>query len=45
VILDEGVDNRVKRFLDNLFRLELGHPNLFRDGFDDLFFRHGERPL
>jgi len=38
--LNERVNDGVKRLLDDLFGLELRHPNLFRDGFDYLFLGH-----
>src|SRR3989304_1501026 len=37
-VLEIQKNHSFASLLDNLFCLELGHPDLFRDGFDDLFF-------
>lgn len=34
------VDNCIEGLLDNFFRLQLGHPNLFRNCLHNIFFRH-----
>ena len=34
------VDDRVESLLDDLLRLQLGHPNLLGDRLHNIFFRH-----
>src|SRR4051812_16414204 len=36
VVLDQGLDDRIERLLDDFLGLELGQPNLFGDSFDNL---------
>ena len=45
MVLDQRLNDRVKRLLDDLFRLKLGEPNLFGDGFNDLFLGHLRVPF
>ena len=37
---DERLDDRVESLLDDFLRLELGEPDLFRDGPNNLFLGH-----
>lgn len=36
----ERVDDGIEGLLYDFLRLQLGHPNLFGNRFDDIFFRH-----
>jgi hypothetical protein len=45
MVLDQRLNDCVKRLLDDLFRLKLGEPNLFGDGFNDLFLGHLRVPF
>lgn len=44
MILDEGLDDGIEGLLDDFLRFELCETNLFRDGFDNLFFGHDGVP-
>jgi hypothetical protein len=44
MIFDQRFDDRVEGLLDDFFRLQLGEPDLFGDGFNDLFLGHGGVP-
>jgi hypothetical protein len=39
-LLDQGLDDRIEGLLDDLLRLQLRHPDLFGNRFDDLFLGH-----
>jgi hypothetical protein len=45
MILDERFYDGIERLLNDFLRLELGEPDLFGDGFDNLFFGHVQGPL
>jgi len=40
LVFDQRIDDGVERLLDDLLRLQLRHPDFFRNRFDDLFFGH-----
>ena len=44
VVLHQGLDDGIKRLLDDFLGLKLSQPNLFGDGFNDLFLGHDEVP-
>lgn len=44
VVFDQCLDDGIEGFLDDFLGLELGEPNLFRDGFNDLFLGHDGVP-
>jgi hypothetical protein len=44
VVFHQRLNNCVERFLDDFLSLELSEPNLFGDGFDNLFLGHDGVP-
>ena len=45
MVLDQRLDDCIERLLDDFFRLKLREPNLFGDGFNNLFFGHLQVPF
>jgi hypothetical protein len=44
MVFHQSLDDGIERLLDDLFRLELGEPDLLGDRFNNLFFCHLQFP-